>query len=156
MTRQVLGLSEARKEMSGIFNRVALNGHVVEIRKRGINKAIAVVPIEMIDKKAQEPNLRNSLARVIAEHLLAGADDAFIEPQIDEFKTLPQGTLELFLRVSLPLSEPERTKLIQAAGEKIVSRLEKRFVLSQKIKEAQEQGLYEAAEHGTGMLNLQG
>ena len=97
------------------------------------------------------------LARDITEKLYGGAPLHLPLPQIAELEKLSPNQLCTLAEIDqFPIPEKLRTKLILELGsEVILKRMEKRWRILSAVLDAERKGLYEAAEHVTGMLRLQ-
>ena len=89
------------------------------------------------------------------EHFFKSAPEHIKNSQLGELKKLPIDKLKHLLDIkSLPLKATQRKNLFHLVGADIIERIEKRFKVCKVISEAEKDGLYEAAEHMTGMIDL--
>ena len=94
------------------------------------------------------------LARDITEKLYGVAPRHLTRPQIAELEKLSLNQLSTLAEIEqFPIPEQLRAKLISELGsEEVLMRMEKRWRIVSAVIDAESKGLYEAAEHATGML----
>jgi addiction module HigA family antidote len=109
-------------------------------------------PRSAAEKKTQ----RMALASDITEKLFGEAPLHLKKPQVDELTKLDQQQLLLIAQIKrFPISKSLRGKIVSALGSEIlITRMEKRWRIASAVISAEREGLYEAAEHATGMLDL--
>lgn len=87
---------------------------------------------------------------MFTEHFLGDAPSHIKGPQIEELKKLSTKKLEALLSVKkLPIRRTKRNQIAKVIGNDILNRLEKRYKIALDIKNAEEEGLYDASEHLT-------
>ncbi len=144
-------ISEARKRLPEIYDQV-VTGRVVTLTRRDKTR-ILVVPEKYEALSSRKRDYVKCLSLMIAEKLLPNAEPDFLDPQVAEFERLSLDQLKALLDVSsLPMDTDLRSRLIAVVGEECITRLEKRYKISSQIHEAQIEGLYEASEHMTGLI----
>jgi addiction module HigA family antidote len=106
------------------------------------------------------PGLMNNesvrLAVDITERLFGEAPLHLKRPQAVELSKLTLGQLQVIARIKrFPIPKRTRDKIVSALeSEELVKRMEKRWRMASSVISAEKEGLYEAAEHATGMLDL--
>jgi hypothetical protein len=95
------------------------------------------------------------LAWLITDNWLGSAPAHLREPQTAELERLPVESL-IAIFAANPNQPSRRSDILRKAGvdPKIVERLKKRRKVALAIREAEEEGLYEAAEHATSEVGL--
>jgi hypothetical protein len=96
------------------------------------------------------------LAVDITERLFSEAPLHLKRPQAVELSKLTLGQLQVIARIKrFPVPKRTRDKIVsELESEELVTRMEKRWRLASAVISAERKGLYEAAEHATGMLDL--
>ena len=96
------------------------------------------------------------LAVDITERLFGEAPLHLKRPQAVELSKLTLGQLQVIARIKrFPIPKRTRDKIVDALeSEELVKRMEKRWRMASSVISAEKEGLYEAAEHATGMLDL--
>ncbi len=145
-------ISDARKHLGGIFDFVSTSGKPVWLTKN--RETVGIVP-NLLMKLFEDDSLQNTLSVVIVFHLFKNAPLHIAVSQIRDFEKLPFNKLKAAIDIkNLPLSATTKPKFEKMLGKQFVERLEKRFKIAKAIAEAEAEGLYEAAEYQTGMIQL--
>lgn len=95
------------------------------------------------------------LAWLITDNWLGSAPAHLRDPQTAELEQLPVDSL-IAIFAANPNQPSRRSELLRKArvDPKIIERLKKRRKVALAIREAEEEGLYEAAEHATSEVGL--
>ena len=96
------------------------------------------------------------LAVDITERLFSEAPLHLKGPQAVELSKLTLEQLQVIARIKrFPIPKRTRDKIVsELESEELVKRMEKRWRMASSVISAEKEGLYEAAEHATGMLDL--
>ena len=96
------------------------------------------------------------LAVDITERLFSEAPLHLKKPQAVELSKLTLEQLKVIARIKrFPIPKRTRDRIVSALeSEELVKRMEKRGRFANAILKAEQEGLYEALEHATGMLDL--
>lgn len=94
------------------------------------------------------------LACDITEKLFGEAPLHLRRPQAAELSNLTLGQLHVIAQIeTFPIPKRLRNKIIAELGnEELIKRMEKRLRIAKTIHDAEKEGLYEAAEHATGIM----
>jgi hypothetical protein len=113
---------------------------------------MAITVVELV--YGQRNRSASARSRYITEKLYGGAPRHLTQPQISELEKLSLNQLIMLAEIDqFPIPEQLRAKLISELGsEEILKRMEKRWRIASAVQDAESKGLYEAAEHATGML----
>jgi len=151
-------ISEARKHIKDLVHEVSMTGKPVVLSHRDTPEVIVIpygINKSTVLNQPEYTPYSEFMAVMFTKKFLVGASMSIFEAQVREFAQLPTQKLTAFLEIeSLPMSVEQRTKLKKAVGDKIVERLEKRREIVDDIRKAEEEGLYDAEEHKTGMMRL--
>ena len=92
----------------------------------------------------------------ITERLFGESPLHLKRPQAVELSKLTLGQLQVIARIKrFPIPKRTRDKIVsELESEELVKRMEKRWRMASAVISAKKEGLYEAAEHATGMLDL--
>lgn len=94
------------------------------------------------------------MARVAAEHLLAGAPENFISSQLRDLIDLGLNDLSFLAKLKMPMDAAAKAKIADRFGDRFVARLEKRYEIAQSIIEAEKEGLFDQIEDQANMYDL--
>ena len=162
-TEQAIGkvqMAEARDRLRELTTDVATGKRDgVELCRRNVSAALLVGPrftafVRSLhsDRPARDRRKRQ-LAWLITEQWLGAAPAHLWTPQMAELERLDlKGLFALF---SANPTQLATTALVdEGVDETIVERLKKRRRVARAIQEAEEDGLYEIAEHATSEVDL--
>jgi hypothetical protein len=109
----------------------------------------------MMEMQENNERTKRRLAGAIAFKLLGDAPLHLVYSQIEELGTLDAEQLGAMNDIEkMSIASELRQKLVGKVGERIVTRLEKRQRLAVSVAKARKEGLYELAEHLTGLIDL--
>jgi hypothetical protein len=94
------------------------------------------------------------MARVAAEHLLAGAPENCISSQLRDLIDLELDDLSFLAKLRMPMDAATRVKVADRFGDRFVARLEKRYEIAQSIIEAEKEGIFDQIEDQANKYNL--
>lgn len=152
-TCKTINITMARKHLGDIITEVNETGTGVCLSRR--SDKVAILPYYYLELLDQSTPPEKKLAVAFVEFLLEGAPQHLKAAQLSEIEALPLDKAIHFLTIrSLPLDSETRKKLTRKLGSKFIERLEKRHEVTQVIKKAEKEGLYEIIEHTTGMVDL--
>jgi hypothetical protein len=86
------------------------------------------------------------MARLVAEHLIAGAPEHFISSQLKDLIDLELEDLSFLAKLKMPMDSATRGMLAGCFGDEFVARLEKRYEITQSVIEAEKEGLFDQIE----------
>ncbi len=105
----------------------------------------------------KQTRTKKELAKDITERLFGAAPLHLKAPQVIELEKLGIRQLRALVEIEgFPIPEPLRANIVERLGsEEILNRMEKRARISAACVLAEKEGLYEMAEHETGMLSAE-
>jgi hypothetical protein len=147
------GIREAREKISKLVSDVENSGSLTITLGRRDKPSVILASFERL-KPLLSPKLKDRIAFLIVENLLKGAPLHSRNPQIKELASSKMEDLILLLQIDrLPLNKAKMKALeSQLEDSDILSRLLKRRKIADAINKAEEEGLYEAAEHFAGQV----
>lgn len=150
---KTINITMARKHLGDIITEVNETGTGVCLSRR--SDKVAVLPYHYLELLDQSTPPEKKLALALVEFLLDGAPEHLKAAQLSEIEALPLDKAIHVLTIrSLPLASEARQKLTKILGKRFIGRLEKRHEVTQVIKKAEKDGLYDIIEHTTGMVDL--
>ena len=150
---KTINITMARKQLGDIITEVNETGTGVCLSRR--SDKVAVLPYHYLELLNQSTPPEKKLAVALVEFLLDGAPQHLKAAQLSEIEALPLDKAIHALTIrSLPIDSEKRKKLTRILGQKFIERLEKRYEVTQVIKRAEKEGLYDIIEHTTGMVDL--
>lgn len=150
----VYNITDFRKHLRRIIDQVTSTGSAVELTVRDTTQAV-VLPAEYRPLVQETVDYSKWMALMFVERLLPDAPAYLKESQIREFENLPVDGLKSLLSVdSLPVKRPLRDRISKIIGHDIINRLEKRYKIARAIRDAEKEGLFDAAEHLTTIQDL--